>query len=208
MVVGIAIDGVVRDFIGKLEEVYDKYYPQELEEGEEKTERNIDTFNLEDHFYFSGGTEEFNKFLYVDASLEIFGHANEIKLNAMEYLNQLHNKIEDMGHTPVLISKELNNSKPSTLFFLCKLSCKVNKIQFVRDYKDKWDFVDVLISANPITLESKPHHTQTSVKVINKYNSHVKSDYTIVDIKELLESDKLLNKILNTSNVDFIEIED
>lgn len=208
MVVGIAIDGIVRDFIGKLEEVYDKYFPQELEDGdEEKPERNIDTFNLEDHFYFSGGTEEFNKFLYVDASLEIFGHANEVKLNAMEYLNQLHNKIEDMGHTPVLISKELSNSKPSTLFFLCKLSCKVNKIQFVRDYKDKWDHVDALITANPITLENKPMD-KTSVKVINKYNSDTNSDYTIVDIKELLDSEKLLSKILNTSNVDFTEIED
>ena len=35
MRVGIALDGVVRDFMGQLEKIYDKYHPQELEEGEE-----------------------------------------------------------------------------------------------------------------------------------------------------------------------------
>ena len=53
-----------------------------------------------------------------------------------------------MGHTPIIISKELNNSKPSTLFFLSKLSAKINNIVFVRDYKKKWDHVDILITAN------------------------------------------------------------
>jgi len=128
---------------------------------------------------------------------------NETKTNE----EKLHNKIEDMGHTPVLVSKELNNSKPSTLFFLSKLSCKFNRIQFVRDYKDKWNEVDVLITSNPITLENKPSG-KTSVKVINKYNSEVDADYTIVDIKELLDSENLLNKILNTSDIKFTEIED
>ena len=64
--------------------------------------------------------------------------------------------IEKLGHTPIIISKELNNSKPATLFFLSKLSCKVNTIKFVRDYNDKWKHVDVLITASPKTLLSKP----------------------------------------------------
>ena len=94
MVVGITIDGVVRDFITKFESVYDKYYPveevTETEEQEEIKERVIDTLNLLEHFDFKGGEEELNKLLYVDASLEIFGHAGEVKLNSVEHLNQLH----------------------------------------------------------------------------------------------------------------------
>ena len=35
MKIGITIDGVVRDFITKFESVYDKYFPVELEEGED-----------------------------------------------------------------------------------------------------------------------------------------------------------------------------
>jgi hypothetical protein len=209
MIVGITIDGVVRDFITKFESVYDKYYPveegDETEEQEEIKERVIDTLNLLEHFHFKDGEEELNKLLYVDASLEIFGHAGEVKLNSVEHLNQLHNIIEDMGHTPVVISKELNNSKPATLFFLSKLSTKVNNIIFVRDYDKKWDHVDVLITANPTTLNSKPND-KISIKVINHYNKNCDSDYTIVDIKELLDDKKLLGKILNTETVDFEDV--
>jgi len=203
MRIGITLDGVVRDFITKFESVYDKYYP--VDEGEETPDRKIENLNLLEHFEFSGGTTELNKFLYVDSSLEIFGHAGETKLNSVEHLNQLHNLLEDMGHTPIIISKELNNSKPSTLFFLSKLSCKVNTIKFVRNYSDKWDHVDVLITASPDTLLSKPLD-KVSIKVINTYNKMCNSDYTIVDLKELLDDKKMLEKILGTETIEFEDI--
>ncbi len=212
MKIGITIDGVVRDFITKFELVYDKYFPVIDEETGEniEIERDIKDLELYKYFKFSGDTPsqeetELNKFMYVDASLEIFGHAGEIKLNSVEHLNQLHNMIEDMGHTPIIISKELNNSKPATLFFLSKLSCKVNTIKFVRDYKDKWEHVDVLITASPKTLSSKPLG-KVSIKVINTYNKNSNSDYTIVDLKELLEDKNTLTKILNTETVEYEDI--
>ena len=93
MRIGITVDGVVRDFITKFESVYDKYYPVELEEGEEPFKRDIKDLDLLKWFKFTGGTDELNKFMYVDASLEIFGHAGETKINSVEHLNQLHNLI-------------------------------------------------------------------------------------------------------------------
>jgi hypothetical protein len=203
MRIGIALDGVVRDFITKFESVYDRYHP--VEEGEETPERDIKNLNLLEHFSFSGGTEELNKFLYVDSSLEIFGHAGETKLNSVEHMNQLHNLIEDMGHTPIVISKELNNSKPATLFFLSKLSAKVNNITFVRDYQQKWEHVDVLITADPSSLDSKPNG-KISIKVINHYNKDSESDYTVIDLKELVDDKKLLEKILGTQTVEFEDV--
>ena len=203
MKIGITLDGVVRDFITKFESVYDKYHP--VEEDEETPERDIDSLNLLEHFTFTGGTDELNKFLYVDSSLEIFGHAGETKLNSVEHLNQLHNIIEDMGHTPIVISKELNNSKPATLFFLSKLSSKINNIIFVRDYEMKWDHVDILITADPKTLETKPNG-KVSIKVINHYNKNSESDYTILDLKELIDDKKTLEKILGTETVEFEDI--
>jgi len=212
MKIGITIDGVVRDFITKFELVYDKYYPV-IDEGtgeNNEIERDIKDLELLKYFNFSGNTveektTELNKFMYVDASLEIFGHAGEIKLNSVEHLNQLHNMIEDMGHTPIIISKELNNSKPATLFFLSKLSSKVNTIKFVRDYKDKWGYIDVLITASPETLLSKPDE-KISIKVINSYNKDCNSDYTIVDLKELLEDKNMLEKILGTETIEYEDI--
>jgi hypothetical protein len=103
-----------------------------------------------------------------------------------------------MGHTPIIISKELNNSKPSTLFFLSKLSCKVNTIKFVRNYS-------ILITASPDTLLSKPLD-KVSIKVINTYNKMCNSDYTIVDLKELLDDKKLLEKILGTETIGFEDV--
>jgi len=201
MKIGITIDGVIRDFLTKFELVYDKYFPVE----EDTPKRSIDSLDLLEYFTFSGGTTDLNKFMYVDAALEIFGHANEKKLNSVEHLNQLHNLLEDMGHTPIVISKELNNSKPATLFFLSKLSAKINNIIFIREYDKKWDHVDILITANPITLNTKPVG-KVSIKVINKYNKNVKADYTIVDLKELLNDKKTLQKILDTETIAFEEI--
>ena len=209
MKVGITIDGVIRDFITKFESVYDKYYPVDIDESEEETEelpeRDIKTLDLLDYFEFSGGTKELNEFMYVDAALEIFGHAGEVKLNSVEHLNQLHNIIEDLGHIPIVISKELNNSKPATLFFLSKLSSKINNIIFVRDYDKKWDHVDILITANPETLKSKTSG-KISIKVINEYNKNIDSDYTLVDLKELLDDRNTLEKILSTETVEFEDI--
>ena len=207
MKIGITIDGVIRDFITKFELVYDKYYPVIDEEtGDNITiEREIKDLDLLKYFKFSGGTQELNTFLYVDAALEIFGHAGEVKLNSIEHLNQLHNLIEDLGHTPVIISKELNNSKPATLFFLSKFSSKINNIIFVRDYDDKWDQVDILITASPQTLSTKPSG-KISIKVINTYNKDNVSDYTIIDLKELLDDKKMLDKILSTETVEFEDI--
>ena len=95
MKVGITIDGVIRDFITKFESVYDKYYPAELDDDEEELEelpeRDIKSLNLLDYFEFTGGTKALNEFMYVESSLEIFGHAGETKLNSVEHLNQLHN---------------------------------------------------------------------------------------------------------------------
>ena len=209
MKVGITIDGVIRDFITKFESVYDKYHPVDIDESEEETEelpeRDIKTLDLLDYFEFSGGTKELNEFMYVDAALEIFGHAGEVKLNSVEHLNQLHNIIEDLGHIPIVISKELNNSKPATLFFLSKLSSKINNIIFVRDYDKKWDHVDILITANPETLKIKPSG-KISIKVINEYNKNIDSDYTLVDLKELLDDRNTLEKVLITETVEFEDI--
>ena len=171
----------------------------------ETPERNIKSLDLLEYFDFSGGTKQLNEFMYVESSLEIFGHAGETKLNSVEHLNQLHNLIEDMGHTPIVISKELNNSKPATLFFLSKLSSKVNNIIFVRDFDKKWEHVDILITANPTTLDTKPR-SKVSIKVINHYNKDCESDYTIIDLKELVDDKKILEKVLNTETVDFEDV--
>ena len=75
----------------------------------------------------------------------------------------------------------------------------------MRDYKDKWNYIDVLVTASPETLMSKPLE-KTSIKVINTYNKNCNSDYTIVDLKELIEDKNTLSKILNTETIEFEDV--
>jgi hypothetical protein len=69
----------------------------------------------------------------------------------------------------------------------------------------KWDHVDILITADPKTLETKPNG-KVSIKVINHYNKNSESDYTILDLKELIDDKKTLEKILGTETVEFEDI--
>ena len=204
MIIGVSLNEVIRDFRGQFEKMYNKYHPQD----EETEPKEIDKtkFNLLDNFYFSGGTEELNKFLYFDSSLEIFGHANELHTNIITHLNQFHNDMEDEGHTIMLISKELANSKPSTLFFLSKTTCKVNTIKFVRKSEDKWNHVDIMITADPDVLNSKPTNKK-SIKITTDYNKNCNSDFTITNLKTILSDRELLNKIINTTTINYTEIQ-
>jgi len=85
---------------------------------------------------------------------------------------------DDGEHEVELISREANKAIPSTYFFLSKTGCRADNVRFVTAYEDKWDGVDVLITANPQTLESKPSG-KISVKVKASYNQDVPADYEI-----------------------------
>ena len=200
MVLGIDLNDVVRDFTGKLGSVVEKYLEREVPD-------KIETFDLVDQFNFTGGTEELNNFLYVEASLEIFGHAPEKEKNIIQEIIRLHNHLEDKGDTLLLISKELNNSKPSTYFFLAKTMAKINNVKFVRTEEAYWEHVDMLVTANPIVLDNKPDG-KISIKQIYSYNKDCESDYTISGFSEIVENDySLLDKAGNTKTIGFTEIE-
>ena len=67
MRIGIDLNGVLRDTLGKIEQVYDKFYvSNDGEESDFKYEiiYPIDSLNLMNHFKFVSGDDLYN-FLYV-----------------------------------------------------------------------------------------------------------------------------------------------
>jgi hypothetical protein len=96
-------------------------------------------------------------------------------------------------------------SNPSTFFFLSKTGCKIENIRFVTDYAKKWDGIDVLITANPKALESKPEG-KISIKVNASYNKNVSADYEIDSLLEFMKNEEFRNKILNTKITSYEEI--
>jgi hypothetical protein len=200
MKIGISLNEVLRDFIGQLTYTYNKYIEEiNIKEGD------VTNFNLIEFFKFNS-VEDLNKFLYLEAPLEIFGHADQMSDGLMNHFNQFLMDTEDDGeHEIELVSKEANKSIPSTFFFLSKTGCRIDKIRFIKDSKKEWDGVDVLITANPDALNNKPNG-KIGIKIKTSYNQDVKTDLELDSILEFFKDENLRNKILNTKITTYEEI--
>lgn len=201
MKIGITINEVLRDFIGQFAYTYNKY----IEEIDINND-DITSFNLIEHFKFDD-INKLNRFLYLEAPLEIFGHADQMSDGLMNHFNNFLTEIEDEGeHEIILISREVEKSIPSTFFFLSKTGCRIKNIKFVLNYDEKWEDVDVLITANPKTLELKPSG-KISIKVKTSYNNDASSDYELDSLLDFINNEELRNRILNTKITNYEEID-
>jgi hypothetical protein len=199
MKIGITLNEVLRDFISQFAYTYGKYNGIDWD-----IEKNpITDFNLLNHEFVDFDDEyELKKFLYMEAALEVFGHADQTHANIMAQFNQFLIEFadEENGHEIEIVSREAAMSMPATFFFLSKTVCKAPFVRFVTAYADKWDGVDVLITACPTALEAKPDG-KISVKVNSPYNKDVSADYEIDNLVEFLQDAELRDKILNTNSV-------
>ena len=192
--IGISINEVLRDTLSQLDYTYSKY----ISEKETTVTRDeITSFDLTNHFEFES-TKQLNRFLFDEASLEIFGHADQMFENLMTKFNMFLVDIdEEEEHTIELVSREYLKSIPSTLFFLSKLGCRATNIRFVKQNEDEWDGLDILITANPVALENKPDN-KISVKIKAPYNSNSVADYELNSILEFIMDGSIREKIINT----------
>jgi hypothetical protein len=204
MKIGIALNEVLRDFISQFAYTYEKYHgvPFDIEKNP------ITDFNLMNHELVDFESEyEMKKFLYMEAALEIFGQGDQTHPNIMTHFNQFLIEMKDEEeHEIELVSREAANSIPATYFFLSKTLCKASNVRFVTAYEDKWDGVDVLISACPTTLEAKPSG-KISVKVNAPYNKDVKADFEIDDLFQFMDDYELRERIFGTKTADFEELD-
>jgi len=194
MKITISLNEVLRDTLSQIDYTYSKYIS-----GEESTisKDDVTSFNLEDYFKFDS-KKDLNRFLYDEASLEIFGHADQMYDNLMTKFNMFLVDIdEEEEHTIELVSREFLKSIPSTLFFLSKLGCRATNIRFVKQNEDEWGDTDILITANPIALINKPSD-KISVKIKAPYNEDVNADYELDSIVDFIMDMSLREKIINT----------
>lgn len=202
MKIGITINEVLRNFLGQFAYTYEKYIGNS---SADITEEDVTNFNLIEFFKFDD-INKLNSFLYLEAPLEIFGHAGQMSDGLMNHFNNFVMEMKDEGeHKVELVSLEVDKSIPSTFFFLSKLGAKTPNIRFVRTYAEKWDDVDILITANPKALELKPVG-KISVKVKAPYNKDVVADYEIDSILDFIKDENLREKILSTKITTFEEI--
>ena len=189
MRIGITLNEVIRDFIGQLKYVYGKYYNEDLDDVE------IEEWDLLKYFQFPNETK-LNEFLYSEAPMEIYAHADQLHNNIGPILNKFIADINDYEeHEIIIISRDAHKSRPSTLFFLSKLGFTGDNIKFVTDTTKKWDGIDILVTANPIALEAKPEG-KISVKINASYNKNVEADYDLDSILDFVNDEDMFNKII------------
>ena len=214
MRIGIEINGVLRDTIGKFTQLYEKHMIEEKEddsktfeidmsgnteelvsseEFEYKILSEVTSLNLMDHFKFND-EDELYKFTYEDFGMQIFGHAGSTETFTFNDLNEIYLKYRDNNEL-LIVSDEMGKSKPASLFFLSKFGCQLEKVKFYSNstINSMWSEIDILLTANPNLLLEKPKD-KIVVKFNTTYNKQIESDY---EINSLSEFKNTLEKIID-----------
>ena len=187
MRIGIEMNGVLRDTLKKIQEVYQKWnidnpFLDENEEFKYEVFSDVTTLNLREHLKFKD-EEELYSFLYKEYTMEIFGHAGSTEYNGINDLNELYLDLRE-EHDLWIISDEIGKSKPASLFFLSKFGCLLENYKFYSEttIQSMWDSIDILITANPKLLTNHPKD-KTLIKFKTTYNSDIEVSHEIDSIK-------------------------
>jgi hypothetical protein len=188
MKIAIEVNGVLRDTIKKIEQVYEKFYIDNIlnEQRDFVYEKvsDITSLKIQDHLKFKNEDEVYD-FLYTEHCMEIFGHAPSIEYNTFNDLNDFYVDHRD-NHDIVIISDEIGKSKPATLFFLSKFGCQIEKIYFYNQITlpKIWEEFDLLLTANPDLLLNHPSDKKI-IKYNTIYNTQITNLQNIDNLKEL-----------------------
>jgi len=207
MRIGIDVNGVLRDTIGKFDQLYEKHMiDKDLDESlgqtfeldmsgntslieteeipfEYKKVSDVTSLNLSNHYTFKSNEELFS-FSYEEYAMELFGHAPSTEMTTFNMLNDIYFEFRDNNEL-LVVSSEIGKSKPSTLFFLSKFGCLIEKVLFFSDVtkNNMWKEVDILLTANPDLLLEKPQG-KIVIKYNTNYNKQIESEYEISSLSE------------------------
>tara|TARA_R110002167_G_scaffold20002_13_gene73474 strand:- start:569 stop:1153 length:585 start_codon:yes stop_codon:yes gene_type:complete len=181
MVIGITINGVLRDTLQKVISLYNRQNETELAVDELKS------LNLLDYLKFET-EEELLEWMYVECPMEIFGNGLAFRDNIFNTLNTFYKDFRD-EHEIIIVSEEIEKSKSATLFFLAKYGCLIDNIKFFglnSFYDNVWEDVDMLITTDSQLLNKKPENKK-SIKIEDKFNKEINSDFTISELEQIFD---------------------
>ena len=193
MRIGVELNGVLRDTLKKIQEVYTKWYVEnpfeETKEFDYEVISDCTTLNITEHLKFKDEDELYN-FMYKEYTMEIFGHAPSSEMNTFNELNDIYVKYRDKIEFTI-ISDEISKSKPATLFFLSKFGCLFERIIFFNELTKNEilnDF-DLIVTSNPDIIIN---YNNKVVKYETDYNKKINSSDSITKLNEL---DEIISKL-------------
>lgn len=184
----ITIDEVLRDMITQMQYVYTKYVAKtNIDYHDVKNDDFSEIFKFE-------SKELYKQFLYSEASMELFGMADQMRLNMMEPINEfLYDFYADKEHSITVVSKNHGRGVPATLFWLSKVASDFRNFEMVPTYEDIWDKYDVIITATPEIIQSKPED-KIVIKIKAPYNLDLSSDFVFDTVEEVFTTPNFLTE--------------
>ena len=197
MKIAIDINDVVRDYSNNFVRYYIEGYNREFD----LSNFEFWTNDMQALFPFNSKNSYFN-FVYNDYAFELYGKCPTATRNLSSELNDFTEKtlkdldvdeeIELMFVSPFEYGQSIGN----TYFFLSKLGTKVREVYFPQDSSTIWDKCDVLITANPTLLDTKPEG-KVSIKIKAEYNEDSDADYTFTDLSSFISDEKNITKLID-----------
>lgn len=198
MKICITLDDVLRAKTRQIGEIYKKFINNEID----LENLEITTDELWRVLGFNNKAE-YNDFLYKDYTFDIFAESPVTEKMLDKNLNLWHIKLSnEYENTELMLANtdEFNASIGFTYFFLSQIATRVREVYFPTNSVDIWDKCDVLITANPKLLNSKPEG-KISIKIANSYNKDCDADYSYDFLSEFINDDKIIDKLIEQTNV-------
>ena len=197
MKIAIDLNDVVRDFSNNFVRYYIEGYDHEFDLS------NFEFWNYDPQVVFPFKSKQsYYNFVYNDFAFELYGKCGLCTKNISSELNDWTEKtlkemdtdedIEVMFVSPFEYGLSIGN----TYFFISKIGSKIREVYMPIDSATIWDKCDVLITANPKLLESKPEG-KISIKIKADYNEETEADYTYKDLSTFVTNPENVEKILS-----------
>ena len=196
MKIAVDLNDVLRDFTPNFGEYFKKGYDQDVN----LEDIEINTNDLSQVFPFKS-RYDYEHFVYEDFSWELFAKCPSCdKGLGAAFSNWVTKTITNIDtdepiEVIIVSPMEYGITIPATYWFISKLGCRAREIYLPMDSSTIWDRCDILITANPMLLDTKPEGKKT-VKIVADYNTECQADYTFNNMLEFLSEDEHTEKLV------------
>lgn len=193
MKIAIDLNDVIRDFSNNFLKYYLDLYNHEFDLSEfeffSKDLKLVLPFQNDDAFY---------RFTYEDYAFELFAKCPTCAGSTDSDLKKFISIAKEEYDIDVIFvsTKEYELSMGSTYFFISKLNPSIREVFLPFDSSEIWDRCDVLVTADPNLLETKPDG-KISIMIDFDYNKGIASDYRFSSFKRMTEDKTILDKLVS-----------
>lgn len=197
MKIAIDLNDVVRDYSNNFIRYYIEGYNHEFD---------LDDFELWSHYLNNvfpfQSDMAYTNFVYNDFVFELFGKCDvcsrglDVELNDWTEKTLKNLDTDEKIELMFVSTMEYGNSIGNTYFFLSKLGTKIREVYLPDNSVTIWDKCDILITANPDLIETKPEGKK-AIKITTEYNKEVEADYTFNSFSSFLTNKENIKTLLD-----------